>query len=80
MTTKHRIKLIPARVKWFVKDLKGATLYYRRYKNLSSFVKKLEEAYLLEEKNTEINGAEFLEKKIQYEIAKKILDGKYNVQ
>ena len=76
MTTKHKIKLIPARLKWFLEDIKGAIFYYRKYKSLSAFVDKLEQAYLLEEKNTEINGAEFLEKKIQYEIANKILKGK----
>ncbi len=75
MTIKHKIKLIPAKIGWFLSDVKGVIFYYRKYKKLSSFVKKLEEAYLLEEKNTD-NGAEFLEKKIQYEIAKKILKGK----
>ena len=70
------MKLIPARMRWFLSDLNGAIIYYRRYKKLKGFVEKLEEAYLLEEKNTEINGAEFLEKKIQYEIANKILKGK----
>ena len=77
MTIKHKIKLIPARIRWFLGDIRGIIFYYRRYKNLSAFVDKLEKAYLLEEKNTEIN--EFLEKKIQYEIAQKILKGKYNV-
>ena len=76
MTIKHKMKLIPAKVRWFLSDIKGSTIYYRRYKKLKGFVEKLEEAYLLEEKNTEINGAEFLEKKIQYEIASKILKGK----
>ena len=70
------MKLIPAKVRWLLSDVKGAIFYYRKYKKLSSFVKKLEEAYLLEEKSTEINGAEFLQKKIQYEIANKILKGK----
>ena len=70
------MKLIPAKVRWFLSDIKGSAIYYRRYKKLKGFVEKLEEAYLLEEKNTEINGAEFLEKKIQYEIASKILKGK----
>lgn len=77
MTIKHKIKLIPARIRWFLGDIKGAIFYYRRYKSLSNFVKELEEAYLLEEKK--IESKKLLEKKIQYDIAQKILKGQYNV-
>lgn len=70
-------------MKWFLGDVKGAIFYYRRYKNLSAFVKKLEEGYLSYEKRMEqIPTKEDLivlsEKKGEYEIAKKILKGKYN--
>ena len=74
MTIKHKIKIIPARIKWFLLDIKGTIFYYRKYKSLNTFVDKLKKAYLLEEKK--INSAEFLSKKIEYEIAKKILKGK----
>ena len=77
MTTRHKIRLIPARIRWFFQDIKGAVLYYRRYKDLKIFVLKLEEEYLSEEKKRESDSVELLEYRVRYEMARNILKGKH---
>lgn len=77
MTLRHKVRLMPARVRWFFGDLKGAVLYYRKYKGLQSFVSELEEEYLLADKDASTEKEDLIEMKAKYEMAKTILNGRY---
>ena len=77
MTIGHKMRLIPAKIGWFMGDLVGGALYYHRYKRLKLFVKKLEEEYLTEEKKLELKSSEFIIKKARYDLGEYILKGKY---
>ena len=78
MTIGHKIRLIPAKIRWFMGDIVGGAFYYHRYKSLKMFVNRLEQEYLAEEKKLENKSPEFIEKKARYELGMTILKGKYN--
>ena len=78
MTLKHKLKLIPARFRWFLKDIKGVITYYRKFKTLKSFVARLEEEYLEASRQSDPDDKRVTEKKSKYEVAKIILKGNYH--
>ena len=76
MTIRHKLKLIPARILWFMRDLIQSALFYKKYKKLDEYIKTLESEYLDIER-TAPNNPEVVVKKARYEVGLIILQGKY---
>ena len=76
MTIRHKLRLIPARILWFMRDFSQSALFYKKYKKLDEYIKTLESEYLDIER-TSPNNPEVAVKKARYEIGLIILQGKY---